>query len=109
MRILDVQIYRDGGSKEVITDDGTFIIDGAGFSNTRGRVFTDWPRKGGVLVSKEVEFMIQQLTQAFEDGERHLIDNHWKPVRTVSYFLKNHGLEQLALEYEEYAKSTNYY
>jgi hypothetical protein len=50
MKVLNTMIYLDGGSTTVFTDEGTWCIDGRIGTDTKDRLYTDHPERGGRLI-----------------------------------------------------------
>lgn len=71
MKILSIDLYRDGGTRGVNTDMATFFILSKGMSHgsLAGRVVTNWPSKGGELVNPHLEQKIIDLADAYEAGQ----------------------------------------
>ena len=50
MKVLHTQIYLDGGSIKVFTDEGTWCIDRRIGTETKDRLYTSYPDNGGTLI-----------------------------------------------------------
>lgn len=77
MKIKSVEIYRDGGSKKIETDQGTFIVLSQTYGALGGKVVTDWPNNGGKLIANQaLAKSVKSLGDAFYDGmiyQQHLM------------------------------------
>jgi hypothetical protein len=49
MKVNEVRFFMDGGSCLVLTDTGSFLIDGSLNSETRLEVYSDWVKNGGYI------------------------------------------------------------
>jgi len=50
MKVLNAMYFLDGGSVTVFTDEGTWCIDGRIGTDTKDRLYTDHPERGGRLI-----------------------------------------------------------
>lgn len=64
MPIKKFNVYRDGGTMEIITDEGTFCFDGRIESSTKGRLYNGYPKDNN-----------SNLIKNSEELEKKLIDN----------------------------------
>jgi hypothetical protein len=92
MKILQVQIYRDGGTRQVDTDQGTFFI---GIGEQADQVFDGWPNRGGKRCY-EHEPRLVEMAEAFNDGQREVVArmyNDWQ-------------VGNIAMDYHKYMQET---
>lgn len=50
MKVTNTLNYLDGGSQIVFTDEGSWCVDRRINSETKDRLYTAYPTKGGVLI-----------------------------------------------------------
>lgn len=92
MKVIQVDLYRDGGTRAVVTDEGTWYIMSRSplVFNKRdpfaGRVTDNWPREGGKVVDEVKARQITELAQAWESGRDQALSytyNEWD-VRIIA-------------------------
>jgi len=85
MRVNKLDIYRDGGTIKVDTDEGVFYIDRRlnfnGDINTIGDIFDDYPKTGNLVPNgNEIKRKIYDALEGYEDG--FYKENHVEGIRT---------------------------
>jgi hypothetical protein len=70
MKVTRFNLYRDGGTIEVTTDEGIFCVDGRIESTTKGKFFVGYPLPDNsniVLDSKNLELKIIEALKNYND------------------------------------------
>jgi hypothetical protein len=85
MKIINLDVYRDGGTIKVETDKGDFYIDRRlNFNNdieTIGEVFDDYPKRGNLIPnSNELKKEIYEALKDYDDGFYE--EEHVEALRT---------------------------
>jgi hypothetical protein len=85
MKITKLDIYKDGGTIKVETNEGTFYIDrrlnNKGDIDTIGEVFDDYPNQGNLIPNvNEIKIKIYDALEGYED--EFYKENHIDAIRT---------------------------
>lgn len=68
MKVLKVDLFRDGGSRMVVTDQGVYLIYSKDWL-----VYDGWPRGGGRLVSSQLQALVIAVADAFQAGQDYTL------------------------------------
>ena len=74
MPIKKFNVYRDGGTMEIITDEGTFCFDGRIESSTKGRLYNGYPKDNNsnlIENSSALEELLIEKLKNHEDDFYH--------------------------------------
>lgn len=78
MQIKKLNMYLDGGTVEIITDEGTFCFDNRIKSSTKGRLYNDYPKDDNSNLiensSALEELLIEKLKNHEDDFYQNSID-----------------------------------
>lgn len=66
MKILDLQMYLDGGTIEIVTDKGTFCIDGRPLA-TKGKVYKGFPKSDNSNIIENYKDIEKEITESLKD------------------------------------------
>jgi len=70
MKVTRFNLYRDGGTIEITTDEGIYCVDGRIKSITKGKFFAGYPLPDNsniVVDSKNLEFKIIEALKNYND------------------------------------------
>lgn len=72
MKVLSFKVYRDGGTIEIMTTEGSFCYDHRIMTTTRGKLFVGHPDKGipiekGLLGDETPENVEQKIIEALKE------------------------------------------
>lgn len=74
MQIKKLNMYLDGGTVEIITDEGTFCFDNRIKSSTKGRLYNDYPKDDNsnlIENSSALEELLIEKLKNHEDDFYH--------------------------------------
>lgn len=83
MKIINIDLYRDGGTRAVETDEGIYFINSMSMkafdpeNKIAGKVTTEFRK--GELVAPDLEVRIIEMADAWEAGQQQMITNGWRP------------------------------
>jgi hypothetical protein len=66
MEINNFDVYRDGGTIEVVTDKGIFCFDGRIGSNTKGRLYDGYPKSDNSNLIENSESIEAELIEGLK-------------------------------------------
>ena len=79
MEIIKIDSYKDGGTIEITTDEGTYCIDDRLCSKTKGSIFCGYPENDNSNIdqyqNEMKEILIEALTKYTVSGD----DFNWLP------------------------------
>ena len=79
MEIIKIDGYKDGGTIEITTDEGSYCIDDRLFSKTKGSIFCGYPENDNSNIdqyqNEMKEILIEALTKYTANGD----DFNWLP------------------------------
>ena len=82
MIINNIDVYRDGGTVKVETNEGIFYIDRRIRTETKGGVYDDYPNKGNIIDNGEE---IKQRLYNSMEGYEHPF---YKNIEGIREFIK---------------------
>lgn len=70
MKIIEHNVYRDGGSQSILTDDGFFFwkTQSPFADKNNDRVLDNFPSDGGKIVPPELEAKVKDIINAYHYG-----------------------------------------
>lgn len=76
MKILELKLYRDGGTVELNTNKGVFCFDGRMNTKTKGALYSGYPQKDNLIENqKELEpKIIEALKEYKDDSQQEFIE-----------------------------------
>jgi hypothetical protein len=82
MIINNIDVYRDGGTIKVETNEGTFYIDRRIRTETKANVYDDYPKSGNIIDNGEE--IKQRLYDSLESYEHPF----YKNIEGIREFIK---------------------
>ncbi len=67
MKIQKFNMYLDGGTIEIITDQGTYCFDNRIRSNTKGRLYNGMPKKDNSNIIENPDELEKEILEALKD------------------------------------------
>jgi hypothetical protein len=87
MKVIEYNEYLDGGTREVVTDEGAYSFDDRLNSTTKGKLYKGYPKDNNSNIVEGAEALVkeQELLKAL--GEYNTIDNFY--YTTIIRFIDN--------------------
>ena len=82
MTINNIDVYRDGGTVKVETNEGTFYVDRRIGTETKANVYNDYPNRGNIMDNGEE---IKQRLYNSMEGYEHPF---YKNIESIRDFIK---------------------
>lgn len=82
MQIKNFNVYLDGGTIEITTDEGTFCFDDRIKSSTKGRLYNGYPKDDNSNLIENSSALEEQLIENLKNHKDAFYQN------SIDYFLK---------------------
>jgi hypothetical protein len=86
MKILKFDMYKDGGTIEIVTDEGIYCFDDRLFTKTKGRLYNDYPKDDNsnlIENSTEIEKKIINALKEYDD------DFYNEQIKNLIHLMEN--------------------
>jgi hypothetical protein len=74
MKVLKFNLYRDGGTIEITTDEGVYCVDGRINSITKGDFFLRYPLSDNSNIIRDSKNLELRIIEALKNYEDHFFD-----------------------------------
>ncbi len=66
MKVIKFDMYKDGGTSKITTDEGVYCFDNRLGSTTKGRLYNDMPKKDNSNLIEDSDEIEQELIEALK-------------------------------------------
>jgi hypothetical protein len=66
MKVIKFDMYKDGGTSKITTDEGVYCFDNRLGSTTKGRLYDDMPKKDNSNLIEDFDELEQELIEALK-------------------------------------------
>ena len=89
MKITNFEIYKDGGSIELTTDDGIFCFDRRISTTTKDRLYSNYPKKDNSNLIENSDELENELIE----GLKHYKNSFYQS--SIDFFIKSRNQKRL--------------